>query len=51
MESSLLIQEMTTNEYGTSSDDELVIYNFQLASPPYADTCCGDLTEYYYTNN
>jgi len=42
---------MTTNEYGTSSDDELVMCNFQLASPSYTDSCCGDLTEYYDTNN
>ena len=51
-ESSLLIQEMTTNEDGTSSpNDDMVIYNFQLASLPYADSSCGDLTEYSDTDN
>ena len=52
MESSLLIQETRTNDGGTSSpNDDFITYNFQLASLPYADSSCGDLTEYSDTNN
>ena len=49
-ESSLLVQELNSED-GTSADDEIAVYNFQLASLPFADSSCGDLSEYSDTDN
>ena len=49
-ESSLLFQEMNSED-GTSADDEIAVYNFQLESLPFADSSCGDLSEYSDTDN
>ena len=50
-ESSFLIQETATNDDEPSSPNNFTTHNFQLASLPFADSSCGDLTAYYDTNN
>ena len=51
LESSFLIHETATNDEESSSPNNFTTHNFQLASLPFADSSCGDLTAYYDTNN
>lgn len=49
-ESSLLFQEMNGGD-GAPAYEEIAVYNFQLASLPFADSSCGDLSAYSDTYN